>query len=84
MCGVPQGCVLRPKLFLLCVKDFVNVSGLVKCVLSADDATFLCSGEHVDWMLEMINDDQICENTNLLQTYFSFCFLSFMICVYCI
>ena len=36
-CGVPQGSILSPNLFILYVNDMCNISKLVKYILFVDD-----------------------------------------------
>lgn len=54
ICGVPQGSILGPILFLLYIIDICNVSEEMKFVLFADDTNIICSGENIEQLLEEI------------------------------
>ena len=51
-CGVPQGSILGPTLFLLYINDICNISEVLRCILYADDTSIFCSGEDI---LELCN-----------------------------
>ena len=60
-CGVPQGSVLGPLLFVLYINDIVNSSSILKFILFADDTNLFHSSKSPDDLLKTVN----CELNNI-------------------
>ena len=66
-CGVPQGSILRPKLFILNINDMVDASNIFKFIIFADDTSLFCTSKDIVSL-----SVTICNEIMKLEKWFAF------------
>ena len=56
-CGIAQGSILGPKLFITYINEICNVSTLLRYTLFADDTNIFCSGHNICKLHEKISNE---------------------------
>ena len=70
-CGVPQGTVLGPILFLIYINDIINNSKLLKLTMFADDTTLFLEDNNILRLQENVNNELLKINNLLISNRLS-------------
>ena len=56
LCGIPQGSILGPILFLVYINDLANISNKLRFIVFADDTNVFYTGKSLENVFKVLNE----------------------------